>query len=100
MHAAPRLRAIPSLSWRPPIGSPRRAIRFSPSTRRTNEARQVRLALLQVGQVEIHHVAGGVVVDGDVAAQFRRQVEVVEGVAYRVVGRSQVAVAAGDVYLE
>lgn len=54
----------------------------------------------EVGEVQIHHVTGGVVVLGDVFLQIGVEAHVVEGVAGGEVGGGKIVDAVGDVDFE
>ena len=72
----------------------------SGGTSRANESRQVDLGFLQIGVVEVHHVAGGIGIEGDVLQELGVDAEVVERVAGGGERRRQVVIAAGDVDLQ
>ncbi len=65
-----------------------------------DELGEIGFLFLQVRQVQIHHVTGGVVVLGDVFQQIGMHAEMVEGVAAGEVGRGHVVEAVRDMDFE
>jgi hypothetical protein len=64
---------------------------------RGNEPAQVGLRFLQIGQIQIHHVPGGIGVEREVFQEGGVNIKVIEGVARGKQGRGQVVVAARHV---
>src|SRR5213083_2764597 len=71
-----------------------------PAGGRLNEAAEVGLLLFEVGEVQVHHVAGGVIVQRDVFRKGGIEAQMAEGVMRGQPGRGHVEIAARDVHFE
>src|SRR5208337_5020385 len=65
---------------------------------RGNEPGQVGLRFLQIRQIQVHHVAGGVGVEREILQERRVHIQMIEGVARGEQRRRQIVVAARHVY--